>query len=174
MNIERRMTEAERNKRQFETVWRENYSRLYRIAYDFLQDDEASRDVVSEVFTKAWQKWDSMNANTVDNYLFISVRNSCYNKLRERGSQDRYADYVKHFYDTVDYNHFDTVDERITELNDMVENLPSKTRFVLKQCYYEKHTYKEVGEMMGITSDGVKRHIMKALDILRCHFHVKK
>ena len=37
-------------------IWRENFSRLYHVAYDFLQDEEASRDVVSEVFTKAWQK----------------------------------------------------------------------------------------------------------------------
>lgn len=168
------MREAERNKKLFEAVWRENYSKLYRIAYDFLQNDEVCRDVVSEVFAKAWQKWDSLNTQTVTNYLFISVRNSCYNKLRERGSQYRYAEYVKQFYDTVDYNHFDTIDDRITELNNVVEKLPYKTRFILQQCYYEKHTYREVGEMLGITSDGVKKHIMKALDILRGHFNVKK
>ena len=174
MNIERRMTEAERNKRQFETVWRENYSRLYRIAYDFLQDDEASRDVVSEVFAKAWLKWDEMQPGTIQGYLFIGVRNTCYNRLREQGAYDRYADYVKHCYDTTDYNHIDDIDERIAALNKMVEQLPQKTRFVLQQCYYEKHTYKEVGDMMGMTANGVKKHIVKAFAILREKFNVKK
>ncbi|MGN0280860.1 MAG: sigma-70 family RNA polymerase sigma factor [Prevotella sp.] len=167
------MTEAERNRQRFETVWRENYSRLYCIAYDFLQDDEASRDVVSEVFARAWQKWDEMQPETVTGYLFIGVRNTCYNRLRERGSRDRYADYVKHFYDTVEYCTIDETDERINDLNRTIERLPQKTRFVLRQCYYEKHTYKEVGAMLGITPDGVKRHIVKALAMLREHFNVK-
>ena len=74
---------------------------------------------------------------------------------------------------TTDYNHIDDIDERIAALNKMVEQLPQKTRFVLQQCYYEKHTYKEVGDMMGMTADGVKKHIVKAFAILRERFNVK-
>ena len=168
------MTEATRNRELFETVWRENFSRLYHIAYDFLQDDEASRDVVSEVFTKAWQKWDEMQPDSIKGYLFIGVRNTCYNRLRVQDAHKRYAEYVRHFYDTADYNHIDDADERIAALNKMVEQLPPKTRFVLRQCYYERHTYKEVGEMMGMSAEGVKKHIMKAFSILRERFNVKK
>ena len=40
--------------RQFETLYRENYSRMFRVAFDFLQDNEISRDVVSDVFAKIW------------------------------------------------------------------------------------------------------------------------
>ena len=167
-------TEAARNRELFDRVWRENYSRLYHIAYDFLQDDEASRDVVSEVFTKAWQKWDEMQPDTIEGYLFIGVRNNCYNRLRVQGAHERYAEYVRHFYDTADYDHLDETDEQIAALNKIVEQLPQKTRFVLRQCYYERHTYKEVGEMMGMSSEGVKKHIVKAFSIMRERFNVKK
>lgn len=168
------MKERERKKKRFEMIWRENFSRLYHVAYDFLQDEEASRDVVSEVFTKAWQKWDEIQPETIKGYLFIGVRNSCYNRLREQGAHNRYTEYVKHFYDNADYNHIDENDERITALNRIVDQLPPKTQFVLRQCYYEEHTYKEVGDMLGMSSDGVKKHIVKAFSILREHFNVKK
>ena len=57
--------------RQFETLYRENYSRMFRVAFDFLQDNEISRDVVSDVFAKIWQKSELMDPATLEGYLFL-------------------------------------------------------------------------------------------------------
>lgn len=159
---------------QFEKLYRENYSRMFHVAYDFLQDNELSRDVVSEVFAKIWQKREQLSGETLEGYLFLSVRNLCYNKLRERGSHDKYADYVKHFYDDTELSELELADERLAELSKALSRLPDKTRFVLQQCYYEEHTYREVADMLEITPDGVKKHITKAFSALRDYFKVKK
>ena len=66
------------------------------------------------------------------------------------------------------------MEQRISEVRAEIDKMPPRTRFVLEQCYLEGHTYKEVGEMMDITSDGVKKHIVKAFSMLRTHFKVKK
>lgn len=159
---------------QFEKLYRGNYSRLFHVAFDFLQDNELSRDVVSEVFVKIWQKREQMLESKLEGYMFLSVRNLCYNKLRERGTQDKYAEYVKHFYDTMELSEIDLVDERLGELSKAVAKLPAKTRFVLQQCYFEQHTYREVADMLDISPEGVKKHISKAFSALRDHFRVKK
>ena len=160
--------------RQFETLYRENYSRMFRVAFDFLQDNEISRDVVSDVFAKIWQKSERMDPATLEGYLFLSVRNQCYNILRDRGFHDKYADYVKHFYDNIEVSMIDQTDERLAQLSRAMEKLPDKTRFVLQQCYFEEHTYREVAEMLDITTDGVKKHVVKAFSVLREFFNVKK
>ena len=68
----------------------------------------------------------------------------------------------------------DQADERLAQLSRAMEKLPDKTRFVLQQCYLEEHTYREVAEMLDITTDGVKKHVVKAFSVLREFFNVKK
>ena len=49
-----------------------------------------------------------------------------------------------------------------------------KTKFVVDQCYLEGRKYVEVAEMMSISREGVRKHITKALNILRSAFNVEK
>ncbi|MGM9700854.1 MAG: RNA polymerase sigma factor [Prevotella sp.] len=159
---------------EFERMYREHYLRLYHIAYDYLLDNELSRDVVGEVFAMAWQKREELEADRVAGYLFISVRNQCYNHLRQRDAQSRYADFVTSCYEEAGVDGLSWVDERVAALSDVIETLPQTTRFVLEQCYFHQHSYREVADMLGISTDGVKKHIMKAFARLRAYFHVKK
>ena len=158
----------------FERVYREYYLRLYHIAYDYLLDNELSRDVVGDVFTMAWQKREALEADKAPGYLFISVRNLCCNYLRQRNLHNRYAEFVTHCYEEVGVEGPSIVEERIAAMLNVVEKLPPTTRFVLEQCYFHQHTYREVADMLGISSDGVKKHIVKAFACLRKYFHVKK
>lgn len=49
----------------------------------------------------------------------------------------------------------------------VMETLSPRTRFVLQKCYIEHFTYKEVAQMLGISTNGVKKHIVKGMSILR-------
>ncbi|MCD7941346.1 MAG: hypothetical protein LUH50_15555 [Bacteroides intestinalis] len=40
----------------FERLFREYYSRLYYFAYDYVEDIETSKDIVSEVFATVWSE----------------------------------------------------------------------------------------------------------------------
>ena len=44
-----------------------------------------------------------------------------------------------------------------------LERMTDPTRSIVKQCYYDGKKYREVAEERGITPDGVKKHIVKAL-----------
>lgn len=159
---------------QFEQLYKSYFLRLYHYAYGFIEDAGASEDIVSEVFAVLWREQASLAADTTTAYLFTSVRNRCLNYLRnQRGHAERLA-YLRASLTEEDEQSWLTLEERIAELRAEIDKLPSKTRFVLEQCYLEGHTYREVGDMLGITSDGVKKHVVKAFALLRGHFHVKK
>lgn len=49
------------------------------------------------------------------------------------------------------------------DVHNVIRNLMS----VLRLCYYEHKTYREVAEQLGISPDTVKKHISKALRTLR-------
>ena len=65
-------------------------------------------------------------------------------------------------------------EERIRQIEQEVERLPARTRLVLEQCYYHHRTYREVAAELGITPDGIKKHITNAMKHLRQHFHQEK
>ena len=49
----------------------------------------------------------------------------------------------------------------------IARSLPEPTCTVLRLCYYEHLTYREVARQLGISPDTVKKHISKALRTLR-------
>lgn len=158
----------------FERVYKQYYIRLYRYAYGFVCDIDASKDIVSDVFSCLWKRWEHIDASHVQSYLYACVRNASINYLRERKGMERYISYCQAAFTEEDEDYWRSMEDRLDEINKVVESMPSKTRFVLEQCYLEEKTYKEVGQMLDITPDGVKKHIVKAFSLLRQHFNVKK
>lgn len=55
----------------------------------------------------------------------------------------------------------------LQKAEDIAHRLPEPTCTVLRLCYYERLTYREAALRLGISPDTVKKHISKALRILR-------
>lgn len=58
-------------------------------------------------------------------------------------------------------------EERVRRMERCLERMTDPTRSIVKQCYYDGKKYREVARERGITPDGVKKHIVKALRMLR-------
>lgn len=157
----------------FEKVYREYYSRLYYFAYDFVEDVDLSKDIVSEVFETIWNNWEQMDLQRIGSYLFVSVKNKCINHLRRNRQTDTY----EHFLNTIadeDPQYWMDMEEMLHEVLEEIEKMPPKTRRVFEECYLNNHTYKEASEIIGITTSGIKKHIVTGLATLRDHFQVRR
>jgi RNA polymerase sigma-70 factor (ECF subfamily) len=55
----------------------------------------------------------------------------------------------------------------------MLAQLPPQTRKILELCYLHRKKYAEVAEEMNISPDTVKKHVTKALKMLRELYNVK-
>lgn len=158
----------------FENVYKTYYIRMYHYAYGFINDMDASKDVVSDVFSKLWKDFSDIDLDKVSSYLYVCVRNESMNYLRKQKGMAKYVEYCKSAFSEEDENYWQNMDDRLTEIGTIIDTMPSKTKFVLEQCYMNGHTYKEVAEMMDITTNGAKKHITKAFSLLRSHFKDKK
>ncbi|MBR5069886.1 MAG: RNA polymerase sigma-70 factor [Bacteroidales bacterium] len=160
---------------QFEQVFREQYSRLYYYANDFVQDDEAARDIVSDVFTAVWNARERMMFSTLPSYLMTSIRNQSINYLRKNAGRESFEPNDAMAALMADNEEdLSMLNERLDKLQGLVSQLPDKTRHVLEECYYHDKKYSEVACEMGITSDGVKKHIVKAFRLLRESFGISQ
>lgn len=172
--LDNKMKEKQFDIDAFERLYREQYTRLYYFAYDFVGDIEVGKDIVSEAFTKLWKGRESLNTDKVEGFLFMTVRNDCIKYLRRKKTDEKYLAYCLASMKEEDESTLSDIDDRMAEIQTVLKKMPARTRFVVEECCYNDRSYKEVAEILQITTHGVKKHIVKGFAQLREHFNVKK
>lgn len=155
-------------KSEFDSVFREYYSQLYFFARQYVDDDEACRDIVSGAFERLWQNFSKVERVSVKSFLYIAVRNLCVDHARHVSRHREYARYVAAMsrYAT-DASSLLEREELQRRVNRKIGELKPPTRDIFVACYVERKKYKEVAEQMGISVSTVKKHIVKALKAMR-------
>lgn len=165
------MLECPNMEREFEKMFKENYSRLCQYAYTYLNDKEASEDVVSEAFEYAWKKYKELEKDELFAVLVLRVKHGSINCLRHRKTVEKYAAMLV----TLDGEREDLAGEdRIRRVEKVISTLSAQTRRVLEECCFNRKTYSETSDLLGISKNTVKKHMMKALESLREEFFGKK
>ena len=81
----------------FEQFFKDNYQRMYFLAYGLLHDGELSKDVVSSAFEELVARFDELDATRRAGYLYSVVRNKCAAYYRKQAAHDNYAQhYLAH------------------------------------------------------------------------------
>lgn len=65
-------------------------------------------------------------------------------------------------------------EERISMIEEEIAKLPERTRIILRECYYNHMTYREVAEEIGISTEGIKKQLVRAMAHLRDIFNNNK
>jgi RNA polymerase sigma-70 factor (ECF subfamily) len=163
------------NRHTYEQLFRQHYARLYRLAYGFISDEEASKDIVSDVFTNLWSQKEKFDGQrNLSGYLFISVRNQCINYLKRHPHLTMLDELMQASLKEENAEELQQTEELIDELNRELDKMAPKTKAIMRECFYNGRTYREVGQDFGLTPDGIKKHVMKGLALLRQHFRVNK
>lgn len=171
----KRMISLFRHKRrktdeEFDECFRSSYPLLYRHAYSLLHNEEDSRDVVSEAFVSLIEKNKECSNGDIG-YLIAMVHNKSIDLLRHRKVEDETRRQILYDYRTFIATDKDK-DMRLKEINQFVESeLTPQTQRILRLCYVEKKSYKEVAAELDISTQAVNKHISQALRKLRERFN---
>ena len=151
----------------FERLFAEMYPRLVRFATTLMSNTEEAKDIVSETMEQAWKEFDQLKENTRSAWLYATVRNKCLNRLKHLQVEQ---ENVKALYEATladVENNYREHEALLQKAEAIARSLPEPTCTVLRLCYYEHLTYREVARQLGISPDTVKKHISKALRTLR-------
>lgn len=159
---------------EFERLFRENYSRLYYYALDWVDDEEAAKDIVSGLFSDLWTQYGRWNPDNLQAYLNRAVHNRCLNHLKHKMvERTTLQAYIEEKQATICADAAEQ-EELMKQVGEVMDNLPPKTRFIVEQCYLEGKKYSELAALMDISSGMVHKHISKALAIFRKALEVKR
>lgn len=169
------MSHADLVEKEFEELFKVNYSKLFYCAYDFVRDTEAAKDIVSDVFDTAWSNYSRLRGEKVEAYLYRSVRNRCIDYLRHevvvREHQQVFLE-MRLEYEEEEDN--EKLEADIARMRRILATLSPQTRLIFEQCYFEGKKYAEVAEAMSLSEAAVNKHMVKAFSTLRSGFQVKK
>ena len=162
------------DKRTIEILFKANYTSLYVYAFQMINDAEVCRDIVGDAFEYVWTNHDKMDVPTVKSYLYRCVRTKCIDYLRHQQVHELYTwFYLWMTSQTVESESFES-GERTRRLHKAIQLLTPRTRHILEECYVRRKKYREVADELEISISAVRKHIMKALQIMREEFAKKE
>lgn len=158
------------NKDAFELTFKTFFPGLCSFAYKYVHDFDMSKSIVHDVFVNMWEKRATIDrSKSVKSYLFTSVRNRCFNYLRDQKKFDSSEIKLDEVSDNSDQTGSDEMEaaELAATIQKALSQLPEKCREVFKLNRFEGLKYKEIADQLHISVKTVEAQMTKALKLLR-------
>ena len=164
------------NEKEFDLIFKKYYKLLCYVARGYFKNNYLVEEIVCDVFTKVWQKRNELPATTsLREYLIKSVHNNCIDYYRMQKVQDKLKQDVdenqKKSYALIDIGQnpleYAIANELEKKINEAIEALPDRYKEAFKLSRFKNLSYEEISVEMGISVNGVKMNIKKALEHLR-------
>ena len=156
------------NKRDFDRLYIENFHLMVMFARKFVNDSDTCQDIVNDVFENVWRNFASLDSSQIKSYLFSAVRNGCLDHLRHSDCHSRYIKFVEQLSARyIDTERYLEEKERIELAHAVVDSIGPPTSTIIYACYVDGKKYSEVAESLGMSIANVKKHMVKALRMIR-------
>lgn len=155
------------NQAAFAQLLRSCWNKVYTQAITYLKDPALAQEITQDVFMKIWSVRSTLPAlENFSNYLFIVSRNEIISALRKKGQgfANPDKDMVANLMLPDEQLQYKEFHHRILLA---IEELPPVRKRVFKMSRLEGRSYDEIATELGISRNGVKDHIVKALNFLR-------
>lgn len=154
------------NEEAFNKAFDLYYSRLCFFADKMLRDFDLSRSVVQQVFVDLWIKREKLQIDSLQSYLYQSVRNASLDVLKHKKAESKYLS-------TLEKEESGQINDLIEEaeladrINKAIQKLPEKCREIFLLCRFEELKYAEIAARLNISVKTVEMQISIALKKLR-------
>jgi RNA polymerase sigma-70 factor (family 1) len=168
---------------EFNKIFIEYYNKLCAFAYHYIQDREATEDVVQDVFCHLIERHQEIRQESLSTFLFQCTRNKALDYLKNAHNQQETIDGFQElseldtFFDDmiinrpeVEYDYQVLLDA----VRSLVATLPDKTREVFLMSRRQQMSNKEIAAALNISVKTVEKHITKSLSFLRTRLTEEK
>jgi RNA polymerase sigma-70 factor (family 1) len=158
-------------RRQNKSVYNDVFNRFYKgmvtYANNFILDQQASEDVVQEVFISLWENSKDIDVkSSLKSYLHTMVRNRCLNYLKTLKINDNI--------NLIDLNSMLVLEDELYVLSEqeknilynrvfkVVETFPDSMQQIFKLKFISSYSYLEIAEELNVSVNTVKTQLKRA------------
>ena len=145
--------------------------KLYLVAFNRLKDKDACEEIVQDLFVTLWEKRESLDIRSLENYLFRSMKYRVIDHIRAQITKNNYVEYYEAYVDQTEHETENTI--ALNDLTAVIETglktLPEKSREVFRLSRLESWPKSEIATHLNLSEKGVEYHLTKSLRTLRVY-----
>ena len=166
------LQEFARNRSQeaFAALVNRHIDLVYSAALRQLHDPGAAQDATQAVFLLLAQKAHRLTGTQLSAWLFATTRYVCANARRKQARRtlhERKAAEMRQESDPPESPAWDAI---APLLDEAIDSLPATEKRVVLMRYFEKRSFREVGEQFAISEDAARKRVERAVEKLRGFF----
>lgn len=154
----------------FSFFYEQHWTVIHRFVMKYLKCEDLSNDITQDIFIRLWEgRADLPEISSLKSYLFIVARNAAFNVLKKASVQENLKEkIVLAAVASRNTTEDDMLSlEYLNHLKRVVETLPAQTQKIFTLCREEEKSYQEVSQILGISKDAVKKHMVRSMKTLR-------
>jgi RNA polymerase sigma factor (sigma-70 family) len=155
----------------FETIFKDNYTPLFRYVNSMINDDDLAKDVLSDLFLNLWQQKDKLQITELKPYLFRSAKNGALKTLSSRYQTSQLPDDAFNIPENT-YNPFEkfVAKQSIKIVDDLISRLPAHRKEMIELRLLGLKNA-EIAQVLDITEKKVEYNMREAIEQLSHAVH---
>lgn len=144
------------------------YGKLFVFACHMVFREDVAKDIVQDVFISIYEKSVSVQEMVSwKTYLYRSVRNRCYNYLRDRKVEDRRLALYAEACLAADSVEVIEEPELVGQIRNFLAQLPEQCSAVCRMRLFEELTFEEIAQQLHITESTVRVQLHRGIKKLQ-------
>ena len=167
---------AKKDPRQFAPLYKKYHEAIFRYVYKRVDEEEAAYDITSSVFVKALASLPRYEFRGVpfSSWLFRIAKSELYQSFRDKKAQRTVSLDSVTIVQFIDELNEDFSEEQRTTLINSLKLLKDHQLQLIEMRFFEKRSFKEIGEIVGLTENNAKVKTFRALVKLKEIFNRTK
>ncbi len=163
------ITNAKKDPERFGPLYEKYHAQIFRYVYQRMDDQELAFDVTSQVFIKALSNLHKYEYRGVPfaSWLYRIAKSELYQAFRDRKARRTVNVENMHLFEMIEEFDEDNSSENKKKLIDCLAAMKEKDMQLLEMRYFEKRSYREIGEILDISENTAKVRSFRALDRLK-------
>jgi RNA polymerase sigma-70 factor (ECF subfamily) len=160
---------AQEEPREFGILYRKYHEQIFRYIYQRMDDEELAYDITSQVFVKALTNIHRYEFRGVpfSSWLFRIAKSELYESFRKKKAVRTINIETIQLVEIVDEIDEEFVEKKKQHLLAAIAKMKEKDMQLIEMRFFEKRSFREIGEILGITENNAKVKSFRALEKLR-------
>lgn len=166
------ISRAQKDPEKFGPLYQKYYEQIFRYIYQRMDDQELALDVTSQVFMKALKniKKYEYRGLPLSSWLYRIAKSELHQAFRDQKAMRTVNIETVHLTDMVLEMEEEQNLENRDKLFKVLKNLNEKDLQLIELRYFEKRSYREIGEILELTENNAKVKSFRALEKLKKYF----
>ncbi len=160
---------AQKDPESFSPLYKKYHEQIFRYIYQRMDDEELAFDITSQVFMKALNNINKYEYRGVpfSSWLYRIAKSELYQAFRDRKAERTVNIESFHLYEIIEEIDDDYTEEKKKRLFDALAKMKEKDMQLIEMRFFEKRSFKEIGEILEITENNAKVKAFRAIEKLK-------